>query len=221
MCRPGVTPQSSGGGAPLRRRPLEAAARVGRDLRFHAAHRLRGRLRRRHADARGPGRQYRSGASGRGHSRVLRSARERRRSAHHPLDQRPADAGGQGKRLGHSHRALREPAGDPFSRRRRAARGAADQARRGAAGGFAHQGHVQARHRGAASAAGRQNFAAHRRARGRRASLHPALRARRTRGAAPARQAGRAHRTHLAGDGPAHPGDRWTKSSTSRTASFW
>ena len=31
------------------------------------------------------------------------------------------------------------------------------------AGGFAHQGHVQARHRGAAPAAGRPNFAAHRR----------------------------------------------------------
>jgi type II secretory ATPase GspE/PulE/Tfp pilus assembly ATPase PilB-like protein len=56
-------------------------------------------------------------------------------------------------------------------------------------------------------APGRQNFIAHRRARGRRASLHPALGTRRAGGAAPARQAGRAHRTHLVGNGPSHPGN--------------
>ena len=49
------------------------------------------------------------------------------------------------------------------------------QARRRAAGGLAHQGHVQARHRREAPAAGRPHLAAHRRARGRRARLDPAL----------------------------------------------
>jgi general secretion pathway protein E len=42
---------------------------------------------------------------------------------------------------------------------------------------------------------------------GRRASVHPALRARRTRGAPLARQTGGAHRTHLLRDGPPHSGN--------------
>ena len=193
------------GGAPVRGRAPEARARIGRGVRFAPAHRLRGGLGRGDADARGPRRQYRSRASRRGHPRVLGPARERRRGADHPPDQRAADAGRQGERLGYPHRALREPAGDPLPRRRRAARGAADQARRRAARGLAHQGHVQARYRRAAAAPGRPHLAAHRGPRGGRARLDPALGPWRARGAALARQASRPHRAHLARDGSATP----------------
>ena len=104
--------------------------------------------------------------------------------------------------LGHPHRAVREPARGPLPRRRRAARGAADQARGRAADRLAHQGHVAARHRREAPAAGRPHLAAHRRPRGRRARLDDPGGPRRARRAAPARQAG----------GPPRPATRsaWT-----------
>ena len=102
------------------------------------------------------------------------------------------------ERLRHPRRAVREPAGDALPRRWRAARSAAVQARRGAAGGVAHQGHVAARHRREAPAAGRSHQPAHRRARGRRARLDHSVRPRRARGAAYPRQAGRAARARIA-----------------------
>ena len=61
---------------------------------------------------------------------------------------------------------------------------------------LAHQDHGAARHRREAPAAGRPHHAARRRPADRRAGLHAAHRARRARGAAPARQGGR----------PARPG---------------
>ena len=100
-------------------------------------------------------------------------------------------AGGEGERLGHPRRAVREPPRGALPRRRRAARSAAVQACGGAAGGLAHQGHVAPGHRREAPAAGRPHQPAHRRARGRRARLHHPFRSRRARGAAHPRQAGR------------------------------
>ena len=88
----------------------------------------------------------------------------------------------------HPHRALRAQQRGALPRRRHAARGGA--AEQGAARGadLAPEDHGRARHRREAPAAGRPHLAAHRRARGRRARLHAAVVARRTRGAAPARQ---------------------------------
>ena len=86
--------------------------------------------------------RHRPGAPGAGAARAGRPARQRGRCADHPPDQRGADPGGEGERLRHPHRAVREPARGPLPRRRRAARGAAVEARGGAAGGVAHQGHV-------------------------------------------------------------------------------
>ena len=71
----------------------------------------------------------RSGAPGAGAARAGRPARKRRRRADHPADQRAADAGDPRERLRHPHRAVRESPGGALPRRRRAARGAAVQAR--------------------------------------------------------------------------------------------
>ncbi len=155
VCRPGVTPQALAEvrrfvGVPLRlervsAEKFDALLRIAYEAGSGATMQM----------LEGLGREHRSRASRRGHSRILGPARERRRGADHPADQCAADAGGQGERLGHPYRALREPPGHPLPRRRRAARGAADQAGGRTARGLAHQGHVQARHRRAAPAAGR------------------------------------------------------------------
>ncbi len=153
----------------------------------------------------GPRGHHRPGAPRPGTARAGRPARERRRCADHPPDQRGADPGDSRERLGHPHRAVREPARGALPRRRHPARGAAVQARRRAARGLAHQGHVQARHRREAPAAGRTHQPAHRRPRGRRARLDDSVRPRRARGAAPARQAGRPARPELARHGARDP----------------
>jgi Flp pilus assembly secretin CpaC len=101
--------------------------------------------------------------------------------------------------------AVRESPGGALSGRRRAARSAADQARGRAAGGVAHQGHVQARHRREAPAAGRPHQPAHRRPRGRRARLDHALgHGERVVLRLLDKQAGRS--SSLPRHGPAHPG---------------
>ena len=64
-----------------------------------------------------------------------------------------------------------------------------------------NQGHVKARYRRKASAAGRSHFAQNCRSRGRRSSFNDALRSRRTRCAAIARQAGRPSRPRITGHG--------------------
>jgi general secretion pathway protein E len=69
------------------------------------------------------------------------------------------------------------------------------------AGRIAPQGHVEARHRREAPAAGRPHQPAHRRPRGRCACLDDPFGARRARGAATPRQAGRPHRSACARHG--------------------
>ena len=110
------------------------------------------------------------------------------RRADHPHAERAADAGGEGRRERHPHRALRALELGALSRRRHAARGRA--AEPGAARGadLAPEDHGRARHRRAPPAAGRPHLAAHRRPRGRRPRLDAAVGARRARRAAPARQ---------------------------------
>ena len=76
------------------------------------------------------------------------------------------------------------------------------EARRGAARRLAHQGHVEARHRREAPAAGRPHLAAHRGPRGRRARLDDPVRPRRARRAAAPRQAGRPPDPRPARHGP-------------------
>ncbi len=194
------------GSAATPRPPAAPGEGRSRALRPAAAAVLRGRVERRDGrDGRLRGRR-RPRQPRAGHPRAVRPARERGRGAGHPPDQRAAHPGGQGKRLGHPHRALREPARDPVPRRRRAARGAADQARGRPADRLARQGDVAARHRREAPAAGRPHLAAHRRPRGRRARLDDPGRARRARRAATARQAGRQARPAVARHGPADRG---------------
>jgi hypothetical protein len=194
--RPGGLPArhqaaEPGRGAAFRPRAARNARGQRGGVRPAAAARLRERLERGDADGRGP-RQRPGPVAGRaGPAGTVRPAGERGRRADHPADQRDPDAGGQGKRLRHPHRALREPPRRALPHRRRAARGRAVAPRGGAAGGLAHQGHVAARHRREARAAGRPHLAEGRRARRRRARLDHSLGPRRARRDAPARQAGR------------------------------
>ncbi len=211
-----------GRSAPLSRRSAEARESRGRHLRLDAAPGLRGRQRRHGGGHRRRG-IHRPGASGAGPARAGRPARERRRRAHHSSHQRRAHPGGEGKRLGHSRRALRKPPGGALPGRRRVARGTAEPARRRTAGGLAYQGHVQARHRREAPAPGRTHQPPYRGAFRRRARLDAAVGARRTRGHAYSRQAGRtaapvgaghgsenraAHRRAVPQAPRHHPGDR-------------
>ncbi len=89
---------------------------------------------------------------------------------------------GERERLGHPYRAVREPSGRTLPRRRRAARGAAVQARGGSAGGVTSESDVQARYRREASAPGRPHQSAHRRAGRRCARIHYSEWPRRARG---------------------------------------
>ena len=190
-------------GAPQGRAEVRPGADLERRLRCPTDPPLRGRDRsgdghhgrlRRRPEPRGPRR---------GAARARGPAREHRRRAGHPPDQRDADRGGQEAGVGHPHRALRETSRRALPRRRRDA-----EARRAAAGDrpaghLAPQGHGETRHRGAPAASGRTHLAARRRTPGGRAGLHAALRPRRARGAAPSRQAGRTARSreprHAAG----------------------
>ena len=219
--RPGAAPLAV---AEVRRYlgvPLAARESRGSSLRLAAAAGLRGRQRR-HGSRRRRRGIHRPGAPRAGPARAGRPARERRRRTHHSTDQRRAHAGGEGKRFGHSRRAVRKPAGGALPRRRRAAGSPAEQTRSRAAGGLAHQGHVQARHRREAPAAGRAHQPQDRRPFGRRARLDDSIGTRRTRGAAYPRQAGRppapvgarhgsedraAHRRSVPQAARHHPGD--------------
>ncbi len=163
-----------------------------RDVRRQAADRLR--KRRRHDDGRGLERRHRPPRRRAATARAVGLDRQRRRGADHSPHQRAADASGEGQRVRHSHRAVREPHDGAVPHRRRAARGAAIETRRRVARRVARQGHVEARHRREAPAAGRPHLVAHRRACRRRARLDDPLGARRARRAAFARQA----------SGPAH-----------------
>ena len=141
-CGDGASPLARRRGAPPPAAPAHDRARGRRALRAAAAQGLRGRLRRDDGRDGRPRGRHRPRRPRAGHPRAVRPARERGRCADHPPDQRAADAGGEGERVRHPHRAVREPPGGPLSRRRRAARGAADQARGRAADRLAHQGHV-------------------------------------------------------------------------------
>ena len=163
-------------GAPVPRRPVAARESRRSHVRLPAAPGLRSRQRR-HAGSRRRRGIHRPGAPRAGSARTGRPARERRRRADHPPHQRGAHAGGEGKRLGHPRRAVRKPAGGALPRRRRAARSAAEPARRRAAGRLAHQGHVETRHRREATAAGRTHQSQDRRTFGRRACIDACRRA--------------------------------------------
>ena len=181
------------------------------NVRRPPANRLRER--RRDDDGRGVERRHRPARRRATAARAVGFDRQRRRGADHPPHQCAADAGRQGQRVGHSHRAVREPHDGAVPHRRRAARGAAIEARRRVARRVARQGHVEARYRGEAPAARRPHLAADRGPRRRRARRDDPVGPRRARRAALARQAsGPAHaneprhgRQGPSRDGRAHP----------------
>ena len=129
-CRDGVRVGGAGRTAP----PSRRAAAASRRCAGNEFERLLRDLYEQGDDARamvvGSRRAHRSEDARRRVARARGPARKRGRRADHPPDQRAAHRSGQGRRLRHPHRAVREPPRRALPHRRRAARSAERRRRR-------------------------------------------------------------------------------------------